>query len=271
MSSGFESSHPRFLRPIDVARIRRNQNRIHVQRVLRLATNALAAGALLALALWLYQRTHSDARFAVRAVQVVGAVHTSRAEVNELAARYVGSNLFRIDIEDVQGDLSRLPWVGRIEIEKRLPDTLRIRIVERTPVALAQVDSEFRYVDENGVPFAPLDVGVGNPDLPLIAAKDPADLARAVAFIRHLRSRDPELYARISEVRPIAPHGFAFFDRDLRTFIYANPHDLSRKWRQLYALADAEQLRPTRMEYADLRFADRIVIKPRLVPPPMTN
>lgn len=271
MSSSFESSHPRFLRPIDVARIRRNQNRIHVQRVLRLATNVVVAGALLALAVWLYQRTHSDTRFAVRAVHITGAVHTSRAEVDAIVARYVGANLFRIDIADVQGDLSRLPWVSRIEIEKKLPDTLRIRVVERVPVALAQSKSEFRYVDETGVPFAPLSVGAGNPDLPLIAATDQGQLARAVGFIRHLRSRDPELYARISEVRPIPPHGFAFFDRDLRTFVYANPDDLSRKWRDLYALADAENLRQANIEYADLRFADRIVVKPRTVPVPITN
>ena len=46
--------------------------------------------------------------------------------------------------------------VKRIEAEKKLPDTLRIRIVERTPSALISRDGTFRYVDENGAAFADL-------------------------------------------------------------------------------------------------------------------
>ena len=63
-------------------------------------------------------------------------------------------------------------------------------------------------------------------------------------------------------MRPIAPAGFALFDRELATQIYANDADLSARWRQLYAITRAEGLGPGSIEYTDLRFADRIVIKP---------
>ncbi|HEU4521484.1 MAG TPA: hypothetical protein VFT12_05750, partial [Thermoanaerobaculia bacterium] len=67
MSGGFETTHPRFLRPIDVARIRRNQNRIHVQRVLRIARNVTFLLLAVVVGTWIYRRTQSDARFAIRA------------------------------------------------------------------------------------------------------------------------------------------------------------------------------------------------------------
>ncbi len=63
-------------------------------------------------------------------------------------------------------------------------------------------------------------------------------------------------------MRPVAPRGFALFDRELGAEVYANEDDLSAKWRDFYAVARAENLGPHSIEYADLRFGDRIVIKP---------
>jgi cell division protein FtsQ len=162
----------------------------------------------------------------------------------------------------VQHDLGGLPWVSRIAIEKKLPDTLRILIVERTPVALLQQRGVLRYVDAQSVAFAELSPRVGAADLPVISNASGAELARSVALVGELRAKDPELFARISEIRPIAPNGFALFDRQLGAFVYANAGDLSAKWRDLYGITEAEHLGKASIEYADLRFADRIVVKP---------
>ena len=51
----------------------------------------------------------------------------------------------------------------------------------------------------------------------------------------------------------------ALFDRDLGAFVYANAEDISAKWRSLYGIVRADGLR---IQYADLRFTDRIIIKP---------
>ena len=261
--SGMETTHPRFLRPIDVARIRRNQNRIHVQRVLRIARNVTLAVVAIVLGMWIYRRTQSDSRFAVKAIELAGVVHSPRADLDRLTSRYVGSNLFQVDIASVQRDLRSISWIDRIEIEKKLPDTLRIRITERTPVALAFSESELRYVDEHGVSFAALSPAVGNPDLPLVSGAKGADLERCVALLRDVSRSDPQLYSRISEVKPVAPDAYALFDRELGAFVYAKRSELSSKWRTLHALARAEKLGHGSLVYADLRFTDRIVIKPR--------
>ncbi|PYQ58479.1 MAG: hypothetical protein DMF58_15175, partial [Acidobacteria bacterium] len=69
-------------------------------------------------------------------------------------------------------------------------------------------------------------------------------------------------YARLSEVRPVPPNGFAFFDRQLRAVIYANEQDLPSKWRDFYSIADAEHFVAGDVAYADLRFDGRVVVKP---------
>ncbi|MEK6372662.1 MAG: FtsQ-type POTRA domain-containing protein [Acidobacteriota bacterium] len=262
MSARYDTTE-RFFRPADVATLRRNQRRIQIQRIILVGSRLLVVGAIVAAAAWLYRHTQSDARFALKTIEVSGAVHTPRSAVDAITQAYVGANLFRLDISHIQNDLLALGWVSRIETEKKLPDTLRVRIVERTPVALMQSGDRLQYVDENGLPFAELSPAVGDSDLPLITgAARGSELARCVALLRALRARDAEVFARISEVRPVAPDGFALFDRQLGAVVYAREGDLSAKWRDLYAITGAEKLGRASIAYADLRFADRIVIKP---------
>ena len=261
MSARYDTTE-RFFRPADVAALRRNQRRIQIQRIILVGSRVIVVAAVVAAALWTWQHTQSDARFALKTIEVTGAVHTPRAAVDAITRAYVGGNLFKLDIANVQKDLAKLGWVSRIDAEKKLPGTLRLRIVERTPVALLQSGDRLQYVDESGVAFAELSPSVGDGDLPLIANASGAELARCVALLRALRARDAGVYARLSEIRPVAPDAFAIFDRQLGAVVYAGASDLSSKWRELYAIAQSEQLAPGAIAYADLRFANRIVIKP---------
>ena len=266
MSASYETTQRRFFRPADVARIRRNQRRIQILRILRAAGRMFVVLGLIAGALSLYRHTQSDSRFAVKTIEVVGAIHTSRGSIDAITHRYVGTNLFKIDIAGLQRELRTLGWVARIEAEKKLPDTLRIRIVERAPIALVHRGERFVYLDENGISFADLSPSAGDQDLPLIEGASGRELNRSIALVRDLRARDREVFSRVSAIRPVAPDGFAIFDRQLGTLVYANASDLSEKFRQLYAVAGAEGLGRSAIEYADLRFAGRIVMKPVRTP-----
>jgi cell division protein FtsQ len=255
----FDTTASRFLRPADVARLRRNQRRIQAQRLLVIARNAGLVAVVVAGAVWAWRHTQSDERFAVRSIEIDGAVHTSRAALDRITSRYVGANLFRMDIARVQQDLGGLGWVRSIDIEKKLPDTLRIKITERRPVALVRSGDRLLYVDRDGNAFADLSPEVGADDLPVISDAHGAELERTVTMLRALRKEDPQLYSRLSEVWPIAPAGFALYDRELGAVVYANAEDLASKWRDLYAVLQAEN--DPKIEYADLRFADRLIVK----------
>ena len=254
-----DTTASRFLRPTDLQRLRRNQRRIQVQRLMVWLRNGSVVAALVVGGLWAWRHTQSDPSFAVRTIEIEGAVHTPRAALQQATQRYTGLNLFQIDIDRVQRDLGGLGWVRRIDIEKKLPDTLRIKITERKPVALARVKDRLMYVDAEGAAFAELSPNVGDDDLPLIADAEGAELMRSVAFLTSLRKSDRELYARVSEVWPIAPRGFALYDRELGAVVYANAEDVSAKYRNLRAVLGAES--NPKIEYADLRFADRVIVK----------
>ena len=73
-------------------------------------------------------------------------------------------------------------------------------------------------------------------------AKKIASVDTLDAFLNDLRTRDPLIYSRISEVKPVAPNSFGLFDRELGAFVYSDEGDLSARWRDLYAVVRAEHL-----------------------------
>jgi cell division protein FtsQ len=255
----FDTTASRFLRPTDVTRLRRNQRRIQVQRLLVVLRSAGLVATVVIGGFWIWRQTQSDARFAVRSIEIDGAVHTSRGALDVLTRQYVGMNLFKMDIGRVQHDLGGLGWVRNIEIEKKLPDTLRIKITERHPVALVRNGEKILYVDEEGSSFAELSPAVGDRDLPVIGEAQGAELVRTVKMLEELRHADAAMFARISEVWPIPPRGFAIYDRELGAVVYVNADDASAKYRDLRAVLNAEN--NPKIEYADLRFADRVIVK----------
>jgi hypothetical protein len=256
----FETSD-RFLRPDDLRLIKRNRRQVQAERLLSVAGRVAFASLVVLLIWWIYGRTQQDRRFAVRSVEVSGVRHTAREDLTRITGAYVGLNLFKLDIARIQHDLRALPWVERVAIEKKLPSTLKISVVERQPVALASIDGVIRYVDQHGKSFADLSPKVGNPDLPLITNVRGVQIKDCVAFLVFMRTHHPPLYARISEVSP-SENGLVVFDRDLRTRIFIPGADAASKWQSLYGFASAEGFRGAPPEYVDLRFADRVIVKP---------
>lgn len=255
----------RFMRPSDLRAIRRNHRQVQVQRLLWIAANGVLALSLLVAGYWLFDRTQNDSRFSVRKIQIVGAQYTAADALQQVHRRYNGTNLFKLDVLQLRRELDVLPWVERAEIEKQIPDTLVIRLVERRPVALLSGAAP-RYLDREGKPFAQLSRSVGDPDLPLVNAANAQDIRRCVDFLRDLRASEPALYSRISEVSPLVPEGFVVFDRDLRTWISVDGAGSRRKWVALYDIVQREGFAAGSVQYADLRFDRRIVVRPKELP-----
>ena len=267
---------PRFMRPSDLGRTRRNRRQLQARKILLIAANIVLLAAVALSCLWLFRRTQEDLRFAVKDVQTVGESAPRKAALDALTRRYIGANLFKLDIAAVRGDFNSLPWIEHIAVEKKLPDTLVIRVFERRAVALVQKGAALHYVDAAGVVFDELSPRLGDDDLPLVTSEAPEDITRCVRFLDITRLKQTALYSRISEVAVVDVDSLRVFDRALRTFVYLDDTGSLEKWKTLYQLVAVEQFEAQSVDYADLRFRDRIVLRPngsagRAVSPDIEN
>ena len=117
------------------------------------------------------------AGFTVSGYQIVGINHMDR----QLVDAVVTSELHRaadeangakapqalVNVADIRRSLLAYGWVKDARVSRRLPDTLVIDIVERTPAALWQNEGRLALIDADGVVLDRVPVDK-MPDLPLL-------------------------------------------------------------------------------------------------------
>jgi len=137
-----------------------------------------------------YAQAVGRAGFQVKKVEVVGADRIDRLKVYDIALAQKDRSMAAVDLEDVRGDLMKYGWIKDARVSRRLPDTLVVDIVERTPAAIWQHNNRLSLIDEKGVVLEPVSVAT-MPDLPLVigpkANQRSQDLGRLLAEASSLK------------------------------------------------------------------------------------
>lgn len=130
------------------------------------------------------------AGFEVKKVEVVGADRINRSNVYDIALSQKERSMASVDLEELRSDLMRYGWIKDARVSRRLPDTLVIDIVERTPAAIWQNAGRLSLIDEEGVVLEAVTVST-MPDLPLVIGPNAnmrsQDLSRLMAEASSLR------------------------------------------------------------------------------------
>ncbi|MDP7593132.1 MAG: cell division protein FtsQ/DivIB [Litorilituus sp.] len=86
---------------------------------------------------WLVQKLIAQETSPVSSVVISGEMpYTQKQEVlNAISAIDLG-NFFQVSVNDIQAEVSVLPWVYSVAVRKQWPDEVKIYIVDQTPVAL---------------------------------------------------------------------------------------------------------------------------------------
>lgn len=103
----------------------------------------------------------------VRDVTVRGAEHLSADDVIQ-ATDLIGAdkNLLLLSTEEIAERVERLPWVKEADVDRMLPSSVRVSIVERSPAIVLSLGAARWTLDRKGYV---LDSGETRPGLPVLA------------------------------------------------------------------------------------------------------
>lgn len=130
----------------------------------------------------LYRAAAASPTFRLNSVEVSGARRVSLQEIEQLARRHSTSPLMMTSLETLKAELKKIPWIKEAQVTRILPDKLRVKIEERTPLMLARIDQSKAYwVDEEAVVLGEFDASLDKDVPPIVVGLTSKDTEAAKA------------------------------------------------------------------------------------------
>jgi cell division protein FtsQ len=210
--------------------------------------------------------------FHVSRVLVRGNDRLSTGEVLALVDGVEGQNTLTLDLDRWRARLLASPWVEEASLRRVLPSRVEIDIRERRPIGLGRIRQTLYLIDPAGVVIDEYGPNYADLDLPIVDGlagrpgddaglvdEDRADLAARV--IAALQSR-PDLAAKVSQIDVTDAHdAVVILDGD-PAMLRLGEADFVERLQSYLDLAPALRERVARIDYVDLRFDDRLYVRP---------
>ncbi|MDP1602185.1 MAG: cell division protein FtsQ/DivIB [Legionella sp.] len=76
-------------------------------------------------------------RFPINTVKIAATYHhITHKQLETILEGYLNASFFSLPIARLQNELENLDWTDKVQVERIWPDVLKIRLVEKTPVAI---------------------------------------------------------------------------------------------------------------------------------------
>ncbi len=205
-----------------------------------------------------------SARFGLRVadIRVEGRATTDRETILAALGARPGTPILAVDPARAKQQLESLPWVRSAVIERRFPDTILVRLVEREPMALWQHGGKLDLIDRSGavIPVGRLDRFAR---LPMVVGEDAA--GHAAALLKMLAS-EPDLAARVTAAIRVGGRRWNLrIDKAIDVLLPAD--DPAAAWADLARLQRNSAILQRDVQAIDMRLPDRLVVRVAPEPP----
>ena len=203
---------------------------------------------------------------------VRGHERLSAGEVLALVDGLRGQNILAVDLDVWQRKLLSSPWVESATIRRVLPSTVEITVHERRPMGIGRLGTAMYLVDGRGVIIDEYGPAYADIDLPIIDGMGAAppeggslvDVARAELAARVIGalSARPELARRVSQIDVSNLHDAVLILDGDPALLRIGDTEFVARLQQYIDLAPALHERLDGIDYVDLRFDERLYVRP---------
>ena len=209
-------------------------------------------------------------------ISVSGNSRMSRGEVVALLDGLRGTNMVTADLESWRQKLLGSPWVAEAAIRRVLPGTVAVAISERQPMGIGRVGNDLYLIDDRGGIIDQFGPNYAEFDLPVIDGLavprdngpriDEARAALAARALGSLRTR-PDLAKRVSEIDVSDVRNAVLILKGDTALVRVGNEQFAERLQSYLDLAPALRERINAIDYVDLRFDERVYVRPQGRPP----
>lgn len=189
-------------------------------------------------------------------IEVEGRETTDAATILAALAAQRGTPILAVSPSQAKQQLERLPWVRSAAIERRLPGTLVVRLVERRPLAVWQHAGKQELIDREGEVIPVKDLSRFS-RVPTVVGED---AARHAAALIEMLGHQPELAARVTAAIRVDDRRWNL-RMDGAIDVLLPEEDPEKAWTHLAALERHDKLLQRDIKIVDMRLPDRVVLR----------
>jgi cell division protein FtsQ len=226
------------------------------------------AAVLIALLVYVGYRVVRDVLNAealtITRISVSGNSRLSKGEVVALLDGIRGTNMLRVDIESWRQKLLSSPWVADAAIRRVLPGTVAVAISERQPMGIGRIGEDLYLIDDRGGIVDAFGPNYADFDLPIIdgLAAAPRDNGPLIDEAR------AALAKRVSEIDVSDVRDAVLILKGDTALVRVGTEQFAERLQSYLDLAPALRERIAAIDYVDLRFDDRVYVRPQGRPRP---
>src|SRR6516164_5603247 len=189
-------------------------------------------------------------------IEVEGRETTDRETILAALAAGLGTPILAVSLARAREQLEALPWVHSAVVERRLPGTLYVRMIERKPLALWQHGGRIELIDRDGgvIPVTRLDQFAR---LPMVVGDGAATHA---AEVIDMLASEPDLAARTTAAIRVGDRRWDLrIDNAIEVLLPAE--DTAGAWSRLASLERSNAILKREVQTIDMRLPDRLVLR----------
>lgn len=213
------------------------------------ATNSVFRSAAVSLA---------NAGFRVEEVMLEGRRNESSAQIMRALGISRGAPLLSVDLASARNRLEELPWIRVASVEREFPNTVRVRIVERRPLALWQRKNELVLVDDEGGVITSQKLERFSKLLVLVGKDAPMHATSLLSIL----AREPELKQRVNAAVRVGDRRWNI-RMDNGVYVRLPENDALAAWRRFARLERQHKLLKQDLLSIDLRIPDQLIVRTR--------
>jgi cell division protein FtsQ len=190
-------------------------------------------------------------------IEVEGRTTTDTATILAALGAHAGTPILAVSPTRAKEQLEALPWVRSASIERRLPGTLHVRLVERRPLAVWQHDGKQELIDRDGTVIPVTDLS-RFAKLPTVVGGD--DARHGAASLIELLASEADLAARVTAIVLVGDRRWNVrIDNAIDVLLPED--DAAGAWSKLARLERTSQVLQRDVQTVDLRLPDRLVMR----------
>ena len=195
-----------------------------------------------------------------------GRVHTPKRAVLRAVGVRRGDPILTVDPHRIARRIAAIGWVESVVVERRLPDTLYVRIAEREPMALWQRNGRLALIDRGGVVLTRHDLAKFGGLVTVVGGDAPRHAPELLTMI----AANPTLARRVRAAVRVGGRRWTLrFDNGIDVSL--PQRGAAAAWARLGRLEHKHGLLGRDIKAIDLRLPDRLIVRRKTGPAPVAK